>query len=63
MADRPQFEAYCGFGEVPTDCCKFAVVDHGTGKEVCRVWDEYMARCIADLLNANVITKEGQSDG
>jgi hypothetical protein len=49
-----RYQAYSGFGEVPTDCCKFGVVDHSTGKEVCRVWDEDMARKIALLLDAEV---------
>lgn len=53
---KPRFEAYGGFGEVPTDCCKFAVVDNATGVEVCRVWKEEDAREIARLLQdkANV---------
>lgn len=49
-----RFQAYSGFGEVPTDCCKFAVVDRKSGKEVCRVWDEDMALKIAFLLECEL---------
>jgi len=47
---KARFQPYGGAGQLPTDCCDFAVVDTETGKEVCRVWDEEDARRIADLL-------------
>lgn len=54
--DVPRFQPYGGAGDLPTECCKFSVVDNETGKEVCRVWDEEDARKIAALLQANLKT-------
>ena len=58
MADNQgsesRFQPYGGAGDLPTSCCKYAVVDTETGVEICRVWDEDDARKIANLLQANL---------
>lgn len=53
MNHPPRFQPYGGAGLLPTECCKFAVVDTEKGIEVCRVWKEENARLIAKLLEEN----------
>ncbi|MBB6262524.1 NTP pyrophosphatase (non-canonical NTP hydrolase) [Paenochrobactrum gallinarii] len=51
VRERGRYEALI-CKDIPTDCCDYGVISHESGKEICRVWDEYYARLIADLLNA-----------
>lgn len=54
MDEKPRYEArtsWDGKPNLPTDCCKFAVVDLEKGIEVCRVWEEEDVRRLSDLLN------------
>ena len=46
-----RYEAMKG-DDMPTGCCRFAVVDWTRGVEVCRAWNEEDARRISRLLNA-----------
>lgn len=50
-APQNEFEARMVADGMPTDCCRYGVISHSRGKEVCRVWEEEDARQIADLLN------------
>lgn len=49
-------------GGMPTDCCKYGVVDVARGIEICRVWDEEDARRIARLLNADAAARAAAMD-
>ena len=46
-----RYQPYGGAGQLPTECCEFAVVDTEAGIEICRVWKEADARRIARLLS------------
>jgi hypothetical protein len=59
---KPQYEPYGGAGKLPVDCCDFSVVDHTTGKEICRCWDLEKAQHIAFVMN-NATNGKETSDG
>ena len=46
-----RFQARVSPVDIPTDCCRFAVVDRHQGIEVARIWDEAEARLYQELRN------------
>lgn len=51
IAATPRFEPRYMSEDIPTNCCRYAVVDWKAGIEICRVWKQEDAELISNLLN------------